>query len=150
MRERELRQPVHEWLTREARTKVMYEVLMAGYCDMVAVLFAQRTGRLIPLLLRITAVELKLSDVAGVIKQAEHNRWHVHASYAAMPLARCRRMLPATVQKFRASGVGLLSVGPSVEVLVEPSRPVAGLDVERYRKRFWRRILRNERSAEME
>ncbi len=166
-RERELREPVHAWLSPTGETKVFYEYSMDGKCDMVGVLFASRNGRAIPEVLRATAIELKLLDIAGVIQQARMHRCYVHASYAAMPEARCRQMVRASRAKFRDAGVGLLSVGLDappqnicrgfcwyyirgglrvcVKEIIKPGPPFPGLDTERFRKRWWALALRHER-----
>lgn len=143
--ESEMQEPVHTWLSPTGETKVIYEFLMAGYCDMVGILFAKQEGRRIPAVLRATAVELKLLDIAGVVWQAHYNRHFVHASYAAMPKERCRRMVRASLRKFFDAGVGLLSVDSGVEVLVAPGPPLATLNTEDFRKRWWARIVRSER-----
>ena len=145
MKERELRTPVHEWLSRNHGTRVIYEFLFSGYCDMVGVLFADQVGRRIPPVIRAIAVELKLADVAGVIRQAKSNRHYVHASYAAMPRWRVLKMRPATIQKFVDAGVGLLSVGTDVDVIVVPGPPLSHGSSDRLRKRWWSRIVRDDR-----
>lgn len=145
MKERDLQQPVHKWLSADGHTKIIYEFMMAGYCDMVGILFAERIGRAIPPVVMASAVELKLDDVAGVLQQAWENRHFVHASYAAMPKERCRKMRPATKRQFLGAGIGLLSVSTSVEVVIPPGKPMASLNTEDFRTRWWSRIVRDER-----
>ncbi len=146
MLERDMREAVHAWLSPDGNTEVIYEFMMTGgYADMVGILFEKRTGRTIPPVVRATAVELKLTDVAGVIRQAWSHRHSVHASYAAMPKDRCRRMKPETVRRFLGAGIGLLSVGSCVEVLVPPGKPLMSLNTEQFRKRWWSRIARDKR-----
>ena len=145
MNERELRTPVHEWLSPNGNTRVIYEFLFSGYCDMVGVLFADQVGRRIPPVIKATAIELKLTDVAGVIRQAKSNRHYVHASYAAMPRWRVQKMRPDTVEKFVDAGVGLLSVGADVDVVIEPGPPLSNGSSDRLRKRWWSRIVRDDR-----
>lgn len=145
MLEREMREPVHAWLNRDAPTDVIYEFLMAGYCDMVGIQFADRVGRAIPQVVLATAVELKLTDIAGVLRQAQGNRHFVHESFAAMPAERCGRMQPRTLDRFVAAHVGLLSVGNAVEIIIPAGKPWPTLNIEYWRKRWWKRILRSRR-----
>lgn len=146
--ERDMRKAVHAWLSPDGSTEVIYEFLMMrGYCDMVGILFAKQTGRTIPLVKWVTAVELKLEDVAGVIRQSRGNRHSVHASFAAMPKPRCQRMQPTTVKKFLEAGIGLLSVGDDVTVAIPPGEPLVSknINIEHFRKRWWSRIVRDKR-----
>ncbi len=148
MLERELRAPVHAWLVARGMTPV-YELLLGGYCDMVGLRFAERVGRPIPALLEVVAVELKLVRIAEVLDQAKNNRPHAHESYAAMPADRCARMLGATLAEFERAGVGLLSIGDVVDVMIKPVGTPEGARTEWYRKRWWARMRRDERRQEL-
>jgi hypothetical protein len=114
--------------------------MLSGYCDVVGVRFAERIGRPIPPVLLAVAVELKLTNVAAVIRQARYNLHFAHESYCAMPNTRCAKMLPATLERFRAARVGLLSVSvDQVEVLIKSGE---GKWQDRYRRKLWRRVSR--------
>lgn len=136
-----MRPAVTAWLEASGHT-VTYETMCwcMGYsCDIVGARFAPRTGRAIPPVDSCIAVELKLTDIAGVIHQARSNRAAVRLSYAAMPAEFCRKMRPDSLDKFRAAGVGLLAVdGGEVTELVAPV-PQPGVISERLRKLVWRR-----------
>jgi len=138
-RESDMLPAVNAWLAARG-CYVTHESMTVGYtmhCDVVGVRFGARIGRAIPPLSLVVIVELKLTDVAGVIRQAKENLSVAHESYAAMPRARCRKMLAATEQKFRRAGVGLLSVdGQEVTVRIESGKGYQG---DRFRKKLWRR-----------
>jgi hypothetical protein len=85
-------------------------------------------------------VELKLFDVAGVIRQAKANRYVANLSYAAMPKERVIHMRPQTLDKFTALGIGLLSVDIwSVSEILAPTYNDICLPRHRY-QRVWRRF----------
>lgn len=151
MKEKELRPIVDLWLQRQGY-QVGHELLLSGYCDVVGFLFDKRTSRYIPCLLKVIAVELKVSDVAGVISQAECNRYFVDKSFAAMPAERCQSMGQKTLSKFKKSKVGLLAVGDAVEIIV-PARRMQGNYLqcdkdycEKLRRKLWR-VSRQQASA---
>lgn len=137
MKECEMLAAIDAWL--EAQGCVpLHETPLVHWCDVVGVLFAQRTSYRIPPVYRAIAVELKVEDVAGVIQQAVENRTCVHRSYAAMPRSRCDKMRPATLRKFVDAGIGLLSVdGNEVITLIEAA---PGQWQESFGKKFWRRV----------
>ena len=138
-RERQMRPQVCTWLSGQGFIPV-FEVHLAcfGASDIVAGKFAEG------LLTDIIAVELKLDDIAEVLRQATNNRYVVPWSYAAMPDATCERMRQATLQRFEEQGIGLLSVGERVRVFVPPKRFSEADEVRlaKLGKRLWRR--RNE------
>jgi len=138
-RESDMLPAVNAWLA-ERGCAVLHESMTVGWtghCDAIGVRFVERIGRRIPPLDLVVAVELKLVDVAGVIRQARTNLSVAHESYAAMPRVRCREMLAATEDKFRQAGVGLLSVnGPRVTMVIASGPGYRG---DRFRKKLWRR-----------
>lgn len=116
--EKAMRPAVYHWL-RERCDCVCIERYIKQAVDMVGFSFGPRDGRLIPDVSKVVAVELKLRDFAGVIRQAKINLRTCHESWAAMPFHVVAKMRPATVAKFVTSGVGLLSVdGDAVKVVV--------------------------------
>ena len=119
--ERAMRPQVCKWLTDKGFIPV-FEIHLAnfGATDIVAGSFADEEKT--PSLLDMIAVELKLTDIAGVLRQAGNNRHIVPLSYAAMPEAVCRRMKKKTLARFWLDGIGLLSVGDTVTEIVEPKR----------------------------
>jgi len=140
-REAAMRAPVQSWLLdRDFLPAVEFWLHWGGITDIVAGLYAPRKGRRIPTLLEVAAVELKLHDVAGVIKQATHNRYVCDWSYAAMPVERVMKMRPGTLDKFAECGVGLLAVGDTITDVVPPRRG-DGLPSDRSQvKQLWRRV----------
>ena len=124
--ERDMRQPVIDWLSMNGYVTAVEFWLVNHPADLVAGEYGARpASRRVPPLLSVVAVELKLSDVAGVIRQAEMN-WHAcDFSLCAMPSERIRKMQRSTITKFSAAGVGLLSVGESITdmmLIVSPSQ----------------------------
>lgn len=147
MLEAELRPAVHAWLVNQGLT-VIYEFQMGGYCDMVGVKFARRAGRGVPPATDAVAVELKLSDVAGVIVQAKGNRHSVRASCAAMPWSRVAKMRGKTREQFREAGIGLLAVTENPAGVIEyikPGPPLPDMSLGNFSRRWWNRIVRDER-----
>ncbi len=146
MKERDMRSAVHAWLTDQGYT-VIYEFQMRGYCDMVGVVFAERVGRAVPPLMDAVAVELKLSDIAGVINQAWENRQVVPTSFAAMPWGRVAKMNFQSRERFRRAGVGLLVVSDFARVTteIEPGTPLAEVSTGHLARRMWDRTVRDKR-----
>ncbi len=116
---------VLDWLAKQGYSVPDGEMYVCGgYADIVAGRYGPRPapGRKPPLLSTIS-IELKLHDVAGVIRQASNNRHGTDQAYAAMPIWRTMKMQPATIRKFRAAGVGLLAVSRNVVTeVVQPAR----------------------------
>lgn len=108
-REHEMRLPVARWLLSRGLAPVC-EVQSLGNCDLVGVRFELKPLRLVELV----AVELKLRDVPGVLRQCRnHMRRGVSEVYAAL--------LPDVADKhfmtFAADGIGVLAVHPNEVVL---------------------------------
>lgn len=140
-KESDMREPVKAWLMdRGYLPAVEFWLTNAGITDIVAGAYAARVGRKIPTLQQVVAVELKLSDVAGVISQATMNRHRCDWSYAAMPIERVEKMRNRTLDKFAEVGVGLLAVGNEIVERIVP-RQGNGLPIERREvKQLWRRV----------
>jgi len=134
MLEKDMREPVFEWLKSKGYD-VVCEFRLGHYVDVIGCRFAERQGKKIPDLLYTVAVELKLSDVAGVVRQAHENRMYVHESWAAMPRERLDRMGDRTVKKFAYAGVGLLSVYNETVSVILPPKINYGLQ-----RRLWHRL----------
>jgi len=110
---------------------------------MVSVAYGDRVGRKIPPVKTLVGIELKISDIVGVLKQCENLKWWCHAVYAAMPSEAVDRMKAETKTRFQLLGIGLLSVeSKKVYTEITPSRPCypTGDNVEALRTRLWRRI----------
>lgn len=140
-REREMRPAVTDWLRSSGHT-VVYEtscVSCGTFRDVVGARFGERTGRLIPNVDSCIAVELKLSDVAGVLHQAVRNRLAVQFSYAAMPAGFVTKMRPQTHLKFLNVGVGLLAVAGGMVVEVIKPKSSGLIITRRLRRQLWRR-----------
>ncbi len=138
-KEGKLRRPVIDWLCSLGMTPVFEVYLRHGTCDIVGVQWGERFGRSVPAMLRIVAIELKVSDVAGVLRQAEANRPYIGESYAAMPKWRTQKMRQSTLQSFKDAGVGLISVTEeSCRCLV---MPLVNLDADSQmmKRKLWRR-----------
>jgi len=143
MKENELRPIIDLWLQQQGY-QVGHELLLSGYCDVIGFAFDKRTGRRIPSLVEVIAIELKINDVAGVIEQARNNRYFVDKSFAAMPASCCEIMRRGTIRKFKKNKVGLLAVGDTVEIIVSAVRMQGNhlqCDKE-YQKRLQRKLWR--------
>jgi len=145
MVENDMRQSIVAWLDDHGCEAAHECWVHGGYCDVIGFKFAPRLGRPIPKLLQNVAVELKMSNVRQVIRQASQNKRGANASYAAMPTERCKKMRDSTRQKFIANGVGLLSVhGEQVNIEI-PALWVNDGREQCRKKTWWRWHLRNER-----
>ena len=116
------------------------EFWLAGYgpADVVGGKFGPRTGRRVPDLLEVVAIELKLDDVAGVVAQAVRNRVHADWSFAAMPAERVAKMRPTTLELFTINQIGLLAFG---ERVVEIIAPIHNNSRRLFKSRqLWRRL----------
>lgn len=120
--EKELRPIVTRWM----RNRGMDVLDEFHLIDLVGVQFGPRPTRRIPPVNLLIAVELKLHDVPTVIGQAESNHWIYTESFSAMPAERIKRMRAATLDKFKHTQTGLLSVHESGDV--EILRPSAWRD----------------------
>ncbi len=142
MVERDMRPAVDAWLRSRGMVETLWEAYLCQNADLVGVRFAPRVGRAIPPIEQCIVVELKMRDIAGVLRQAKrHRNGYPVESYAAMPSGFVARMRDASIERFRASGVGLLSVhGGAVDVVVAADvRDDKEWGVYRP-KRLWRRV----------
>lgn len=140
-REFDMREPVKSYLLSMGFFPAV-EFWLHGYgpSDIVAASYLERVGRKVPELFEVVAVELKLEDFAGVLKQAKRNWQLSDWSYIAMPIERVQRMRKATRDLVVASGVGLLAVGDAVTEVTAPQRG-PGLPAGRNQiKTLWRRV----------
>lgn len=142
--ERDMRAPVIRYV--EAMGfKVVCEMWFSdGICDIIAAKFGDRPNRFIPPLESCIAIELKMTDIAGVLRQSIANQYKAIGSYAVMPKTVIDKMRVYSFDKFSKASVGLLSVDEEGEV-VEVIRPTKGHktpDVER--KKIWRHISRKD------
>ena len=144
--EKEMKLPVTRWLN-DRGFEVGYELMIAGYADVIGFDFAPRTSRKIPQLRRVVVVELKLRDIKGVIRQARTNKYFVGESWAAMPEDFCKRMKQEKYDKFVQEGIGLLSVNEEeVKVVIQPSGSYDFNNKRRWlQKKFWRVHRQNKR-----
>lgn len=137
-RERDMRPTVDAWLEAQGLT-AFHEGMWAHYYDVCGVRFAERAGRRIPPVLDVVAVELKLTDIAGVMRQGLRNLNYAKRSYAAMPRERCERMTPRTIERFAAACIGLLAVdGKEIAVRI-PALGVGRINPHAIRT-LWRRM----------
>jgi hypothetical protein len=126
----EMRIPVSNWLISRGLSPIC-EVQCLGNCDLVGVRFEEKPVRLVELV----AVELKLRKVAEVMRQCNHHQLcGVTEVWAAM--------LPEVAQRnaegFAVQGIGLLSVGDSVEIII-PAARVDGCDLSPWKAAMRRR-----------
>ena len=118
-KENQMTAPVVAWLeslgwccSRECSTP-------SGFYDIAAAKYGPRPRpRQKPPVTDLIMVELKLSDVAGVIQQAKNNRHWCCRSYAAMPESRISRFQKRTTRAFIDAGVGLIEVGDEIQIVI--------------------------------
>lgn len=130
-----LRIPVCRWLIARGLSPVL-ECASLSNCDVVGCRFTEKPIRLV----EMVAVELKLHDVGGVIRQcSSHLRREIHEVWAAMPMARAKKVWD------RFGDIGLLGVeGDLVEVIV-PATVKTTVDMDglaNWKRAMWTR--RNE------
>ncbi len=113
-----MRPSAARWLKTQGYLPIC-EMYLWHTCDFVGARFGQRVGRAIPALEKVVAVELKLTDTSGVLRQCLKNAGMVSQSYAMMPCYQVSKMTRRSLDQFDASGIGLLSVGESVEMVIE-------------------------------
>lgn len=148
MVERDMRPAVDAWLRARGMTDTLWESFLFQNADLVGVRFARREGLAIPPIDLVIVVELKMHDVAGVLRQCHKQRHYPAEVYAAMPRERVVIMRPATLSRFRTVGSGLLSVdGDEVQVMIEPI--VSDVEWGTYRpESLWRRVSQLRRNSE--
>ncbi len=155
-RERDMTPVVAAWIEAQGMTP-RYEVMMpGGYCDITAcalsveklALREARKRGWRPLHTRLIAVELKLSRIGEVIRQARENLHGAEESWIAMPLEiACRA---AANPKHWDAGetqsygdtrwIGILGVAANCEI-IRPARRsewATAMAVERQVEKFWR------------
>lgn len=142
-KERQMRPYVNQWLAAHGLLGRFEWWCCGGICDMLGYRFAERTGRRVPALEDLVAVELKMSNVREVVWQCKDRLRAVRASYAGMPVRRVDRMREDTLDCFREPGVGLLAVHDDgrVEVRIEPrdSTQIVDWQREKMHKSLWRK-----------
>lgn len=115
-----LREPVCQWLVDNQYWPEL-ELRRAGYiCDIFGAKFGPRPGpKRVPPIIDVMAVELKLEDMAGVLRQCKRHATYCERVYAAIPAARYQRLREATKHQFVNAGIGILTVdGVHVEVAI--------------------------------
>lgn len=144
MKEAQLR-PVMERYLQSFGYYVAHECMIYGHCDMIGCKWAERVGRAKPELLETVAVELKISDILGVISQAEQNLLACTYSFAAMPLQFCESMRPQSVEKFRLGGVGLYGIDVEKDIVkvIVPSLSIGTEHAQCHKDRLWNFYLRH-------
>jgi len=140
-KEFDMREPVKAYLMdRGFLPAVEFWLHGCGPTDIVAGSYAKREGRKIPKLWEVVAIELKLSDFGGVLRQAKRNRNHCDWSYIAMPSERVDRLRDSSRQQIRLAGVGLLSVGEDIREVIAPERGRGLSEGRNQVKTLWRRV----------
>ena len=140
--EKILRPIVESWL-QEQGYYVAHEVMLSGYVDLTGCKWAQRIGRRIPPIIEIMAVELKIRDIKGVLRQARNNCYFTDYSYAAMPIGRCNKMKSETLRIFENIGVGLLGVNDNVKIIIPARKNVIMTYNPNICKRLWNFKIRH-------
>jgi hypothetical protein len=109
----------------------------------------QKINGWMPLQKRFIAVELKLNRVEEAILQAENNLGFAEESYVALPKELAVRVAakPARQERFRRSGIGLLSVAPKSTTVVIRACPqplIENSAIQFYSvEKFWRTYLKD-------
>lgn len=117
--ERDLRIPVARWLLARGLIPVC-EVYSLRNCDMVGFELQEKPFRLT----KMVAIELKMVDVASVIRQCTNHLGLANETWAAMPPVSLR-----SIQKFANAGIGLLQVSNGeVKIILESNVRTVKLD----------------------
>lgn len=138
--EKDMQKPVQEWLASQGFVSTR-ELCTSSYnpMDIVAGRFMERIDRRIPPLLETIAIELKLSNMAEVLRQATRNRRAVDRSFAAMPVSRCARLTDKCRIAFLIEGVGLLAVDTQSVTEVIPARRTPTGTPDFIKRNLWRK-----------
>lgn len=151
-KERDMRGPVERWIVAQGMVFVFESCIGSGIADVVGGRFVpnHKPGHSIPFIKNTFAIELKLRDIAGVIRQAKCNRQDVEFSWAAMPQSLIGNFQSSTLQKFAKDGVGLLGVSENdVRIILGPQRGRPELwRTERVRRILWRRLRAKRKAVE--
>jgi len=144
MREAEMLPAVETWLREQGCVSLPETKLAWHLCDVVGVKFAERTGRRIPAIETVIAVELKVNDLAGVRRQTAANGPYAHYSWAALPAERVLRMAKRSLASFLSKGIGILAVdvaAGTVEMYQYTFSWTMTPEIsDRRRRNFWRRV----------
>ena len=139
-REFDMREPVCNWLLIQDFCPAVEFRLCNHSCDIVGSRYGERpAARRIPPLLELWSVELKMDDVAGVIRQAKKNARRSNRSWCAFPDFRIAKMRDSTIDRFENEGLGLLSVGSKVEVII-PAVSGERILFDNHIRQLWRRV----------
>jgi hypothetical protein len=127
----------------------LHERCVAGYVDIIGVQFYPRQGRSIPPIKDAIAIELKIRDIKGVLRQCVNNRNAGFWSYAAFPEDIINKFRRQSAERFATEGIGILSVprkGVVVEILEATERgPEIYDSVYRALWRGYRKAMRLEK-----
>lgn len=149
MLERDMRPAVIDWCYEQGYSPVCEVLVWSHNADIVAARFAQRTSRKIPELIGLIGIELKLSDVSGVLWQCNQLKKQTNVVYAAMPIERIGKFAPKTFNKFKSTGVGLLSVTTAGKVNIEIPHYAENIQPNEWqrvtlKRKLWRRIQKGD------
>lgn len=149
--EHEMCEPVIMWLRGQGFVCTR-ELLCRWFnpMDIAAGLWEPRISRRIPRLIESVAVELKLSNVAAVLRQATRNQSSVDRSFAALPADRCERIGAEARSRFSALGIGILSVERHAVIEVLPARRSAEGTHPRIAKNLWRKCYKEAKQVKGE
>jgi hypothetical protein len=142
-RERDMAPVVIAWMESQ-NLLVKREALLFGYCDLLGceldwAMVKRRERRQkdwIPLHRRIIAVELKLSNVSAVLRQARENRYQVNESYVALPFD----IAVKAAARQDADGIGVIGVRPDGCQVLRAAAARCGQanKIEHQVEKFWR------------
>jgi hypothetical protein len=129
MLEIELRLPVARWMLARQLTPTM-ECYCFRNCDMVGVQWDEKKVK------HIAAVELKLTNVAAVLRQCKHHHHKASEVWAAMLKCSLRMQ-----EKFKEARVGLLlyDEGEMREIIQPAVHEHPDHILNRHRQTLWRR-----------
>lgn len=140
IKEFDLRKPVIEFFERKGYICLVECYLCGGFCDIVALKYFERVGRKIPDIKFLLAVELKISNIASVVRQAEKNIYRSNASFIAIPKERFMKLRESSLNRIKNLGLGVITIdGNSVKVKVLPKASKPKL-TKRLKKKLWSRV----------
>ena len=139
-----MRPVVFDWCKANGLIPVCEVNVKSHMADMIAVDYHPRIGKKVPTVRELVGIELKLSDVKGVLHQCSNLKSWCHRVYAVMPRTKCLKLKPDSLTEFTKLGIGLLMHDETkLEELLAPMplTPTIYKDwYEYFQKNLWRRI----------
>ena len=147
MVENDMLPAIVEWL-RAKNLKILTEIRLGYYCDVVGVEFHERTARAIPEIKTSHAIELKLADHKKAFQQALYYTLYGGFVWIAMPDATVMKMRQQTLERLQMVGIGLLAVDVDLGRVAVISHSIDHGPMRRHaHKKRWNYLVRKRREV---